>query len=334
MSFAPLASKVEATTTSIPDAGFEDGTFTGWSKGSQTGTLGSTITGNGSGVTIFTGSRTFTHGSRGAVGSPSSEYYAPAVTAGSWTFSPKDADKAVLLQPKGEQTFSQATGALGLSTTDVGEIQSLLVSQAQASGYGSGNPTDAAWITREVQLTAGETYTMAWNYVGTDYVPYNDGSITSLVPVTVTGTPVVTVNNYVEQYALLGFTNPGTGDYSTNSYGATGWQTSTYEVSISGTYKLGFASFNLDDQGLPPALMIDSEAGSTTRCISSNCTTFGGVPSNSETAPTVPPTTTTTSTTVAQTTTTSTTRGHSTNRIGNRRSNRNTWNVSRSVSRS
>ena len=289
---------------SFPDAGFEDGTFTGWSKGSQSGTLGNTITGNGSGVTIFTGSRTFTHGSRGAVGSPSNEYYAPAVASGSWTFSPNNGTNAVLLQPKGEQTFDQAVSALSLSAGSVTEIKNMLTSQAQASGNGGGTPTDAAWITREVQLTAGTTYTMAWNYVGTDYVPFNDGSITSLVPVTVTGTPVVTVNNYVEQYALLGFTNPGTGDYSTNSYGATGWQTSTYEVSISGTYKLGFASFNLDDQGLPPALMIDSEAGSTERCISGTCTTFGGVASNSETAPTVPPTTTTT---VAQTTTTSST---------------------------
>jgi hypothetical protein len=296
-----------AGAASFTNAGFEDGTFTGWNKGAQTGTLGTSITGNGTGVTIFTGSRTFTHGSRGAVGSPTSPYYAPAVTAGSWTFSPKDATKAVLLQPKGEQTFSQATGALGLSTTDVGEIQSLLVSQAQASGNGGGTPTDAAWITREVQLTAGETYTMAWNYIGTDYVPYNDGSITSLVPVTVSGTPVITVNNYVQPYALLGFTNPGTGDYSTNSYGSTGWQTSTYEVSVTGTYKLGFASFNLDDQGLPPALMVDSEAGSTQKCVSGTCTTFGGVEPNNETAPTVAPTTTAETTTTSTTSTTTTT---------------------------
>jgi hypothetical protein len=291
----------------FPNAGFEDGTFAGWDRGSQTGTLGTSITGNGTGVTIFTGSRTFTHGSRGAMGSPTSPYYAPAVAAGSWTFSPKNADKAVLLQPKGEQTFSQATGALGLSATDIGDIQSLLVSQAQASGYGSGTPTDAAWITREVELTAGETYTMAWNYIGTDYVPYNDGSITSLVPVTVAGTPVITVNNYLQSYALLGFTNPGTGDYSTNSFGSTGWQTSTYEVSVTGTYKLGFASFNLDDQGLPPALMIDSEAGSTQKCVSGTCTTFGGVEPNNETAPTAPPTTTAETTTTTTTSTTTTT---------------------------
>jgi hypothetical protein len=292
---------------SFPDAGFEDGTFTGWEKGSQSGTLGNTITGNGTGVTIFTGSRTFTHGSHPAVGNPSSPSYAPAVAAGSWTFRPNNAAKAVALQPVNPVTFSNAMTALGLSGAPQTAIQERLTADGIASGNGNSNPTNAAWITREVQLTAGTTYTMSWNYLGTDYVPFNDGSVTGLVPVTVTGTPVIRVNNYVQSYALLGFTNPGTGDYSTNSYGATGWQTSTYSVDITGTYKLGFAVFNLGDTALSPVLMIDSEAGSTERCISGTCTTFGGVASNSETAPTVPPTTTTTSTTVAQTTTTSTT---------------------------
>jgi hypothetical protein len=245
------------------------------------------------------------------MGSPSSPYYAPAVAAGSWTFSPNNATYAALLQPKGEQTFDQATAALGLSSAEASQLTGMLASQAQASGFGGGNPTDAAWITREVELTAGATYTMSWNYVGTDYVPYNDGSITSLVAVSAQGTPVITVNNFVQPYALLGFTNPGTGDYSTNSYGATGWQMSTYEVSVTGTYKLGFASFNLDDQGLPPALMVDNQIGSTQQCAQNgtNCTTFGGVEPNNETAPTLPPTTTTIApeTTTTSTTTTTTT---------------------------
>ena len=241
-----------ASATAIPSAGFEDGTLTGWSRGTQTGNLGASINGNGTGVTVFNGSRLFSHGAHGSMGSPTvngqpNPYYAPAVAAGTWTFSPKGGTYAVALQPKSQQTFSQATAALGLSGTQTSAITTMLGQQAAASGYGSGSPTDAAWITREVQLTAGVTYTMSWNYMATDYIPYNDGSITSLVPVTVNGTPVITVNNFVQSYALLGFTNPGTGDYSTNSYGSTGWQTSTYEVSVTGTYKMGFVSFNLDD---------------------------------------------------------------------------------------
>jgi hypothetical protein len=106
-----------AQAASFPNAGFEDGTFTGWEKGAQTGTLGATITGNGTGVTIFTGSRTFTHGSHGAMGDPSSAYYAAPVAAGSWTFGPNNASKAVALQPVGQITFSDAMTALGLYAT-------------------------------------------------------------------------------------------------------------------------------------------------------------------------------------------------------------------------
>ncbi len=52
--FVPPVGPASATSTSFPDAGFEDGAFTGWDRGAQTGTLGTTITGNGTGVTIFT----------------------------------------------------------------------------------------------------------------------------------------------------------------------------------------------------------------------------------------------------------------------------------------
>ena len=116
--------------------------------------------------------------------------------------------------------------------------------------------------------------------------------------------PIITVNNYVRSYALLGFTNPGTGDYSTNSYGATGWQTSTYEVSVTGIYKLGFAVFNIGDTALSPVLIIDNTNGSTQKCVSGTCSSFGGVPSNNSTAPTVAPTTTAGATTTSTSTTT------------------------------
>ena len=101
LSIIGLGSPAQAV--NIPDAGFEDGTLTNWSKGTQTGNLGATITGNGTGVTVFSGTRTFTHSSHGAVGSPTKSdgtpnpYYAPAVAAGSWTFGPNNATYAAAL---------------------------------------------------------------------------------------------------------------------------------------------------------------------------------------------------------------------------------------------
>lgn len=265
----------QAWADTIADTDFESG-ITGWTIGGGTGNMTTTITGNGSGVSLVTGSPatvTFSAGSHGPAGTVGSPYYAPAVTPTTWTFSSYGNNMAAL-QASGGQ-YSDMVTSLGLTSTDVSEIQTILSTQATASGFGSGTPTSAAWISRLVTLNAGTTYTMAWNYIGTDYVPFNDGSITTLVHSTDT-TIIGTVNNYNKHYALLGFTNPGTGDYSTSTFGSTGWQVSTYQVSVSGSYLLGFGSFNLDDTALSPVLLVDSQQGITLK----NGTTFGAVAPN------------------------------------------------------
>jgi hypothetical protein len=218
------------------------------------------------------------------MGTPGSPYYQPAIDPATWVFSPFGS-YAVALQPNSQQTFDNATSAIGLSGDDSNALKSMMASQAAASGYGSGQPTDAAWITRTVTLTAGSVYQMSWNYIGTDYVPFNDGSVTSLTATAGTSGAAITVNNQSSSYALLGFTNPGTGDYSTGTYGSTGWQISTYEVSQTGDYLLGFAVFNLDDTALSPVLLVDSQPGGTTK----NGEDFGAVAPNNPDAPTVPP---------------------------------------------
>jgi hypothetical protein len=126
---------------------------------------------------------------------------------------------------------------------------------------------------------------MAWQYLSTDYTPYNDGSIMTLVHKTNTSI-VGNLNNNNSQYALLGFTNPGTGNYSTGSYGATGWQVAIFTVPEDGVYSLGFASFNLGDTALSPILFVDELQGVTTL----NGTTFQSVdPNPGSTAPPPPP---------------------------------------------
>jgi len=182
--------------------------------------------------------------------------------------------KAARLEPNRSSTFASIVETnLGLSTSEVSGMRDAF----------SGGPTDAAWISSEVTLQSGTTYRMAWNYASTDYEPYNDGSITTLVPITVPGTPVITINNSPtnDRWALLGFTNIGTGMYSTGSYGSTGWQFSTYQVSESGTYKLGFATFNIDDNTLPPILLVDDGLGTVTK----NGEAFNPVAPNDPTAP-------------------------------------------------
>lgn len=263
---AAAVAAVFSASAMAQNLGFEDGTTTGWTS--------STLTAVGS-TTTQAGQNT-------------------------WVINPYGSYMGQLQIQSG--TFSQMGTALGLTSSSSSAITTLLQQQAQTGG-GNPTPTTAGWVTKEVTLTAGTTFTLAWQYISVDYVPFNDGSIATL---TQNGTDVATVNNYQQQYALLGFTNPGTGDYSTGSYGATGWQVATFQVTADGTYTLGFGVFNLGDTALSPVLYIDEVQGTTTL----NGQTFGAVAPNNDTAPSspsvtppTPPTPTTVSTVNTGTTT-------------------------------
>ena len=187
----------------------------------------------GTGAAYFTGPQTY-------VGS-----------AGTYVSTPNGSGAAIL-SPIGSQSFADSAAMLGLSAIEQQEI----VSASPSS------PTNAAWMSHAVHLQAGTTYTMAWNFVSTDYTPFGDGSITTLVYQGSGPTPTVTINDADQNYALLGYTT-SPGNYSTGDYASTGWQTATYEVSQTGDYLLGFAVFNGGDMTLAPQLLVDDSPGTT-----------------------------------------------------------------------
>jgi hypothetical protein len=245
---AAAAASVMSVSAFAQNIGFEEGNTTGWS---------------GNGISAV-GSQTLQAGSN------------------TWTINPYGNYMGMLSISSG--SFVDMTSALSLTSDSASGIQTTLTTQAQLTGNGGGNPTTAAWASKTVTLTAGQNFSLAWQYISTDYVPFNDGSIATLVKVDSPSVNAV-LNNYTSQYALLGFTNPGTGDYSTGSYGSTGWQTATYSVTESGDYILGFGVFNLDDTALSPVLYVDEVVGTTLQ----NGQTFGAVAPNEGTlAPTTP----------------------------------------------
>lgn len=188
-----------------------------------------------------------------------------------WVYTTNGA-KSGRLQPQGSNTFSTVLQSnLGLNSTEVTAVRAAF----------NGNPTNSAWTFKTVALEAGVTYRMAWSYTSTDYAPYNDGSLTTLVPIS--GNPTITVNNSAKRWALLGFTVPPTGIYSTGDYGSTGWQIATYQVDTTGEYKLGFSVFNIGDTAMSPVLIIDDERGSVTR----SGVPFGAVAPNDASAPNI-----------------------------------------------
>ena len=201
--------------------GFENGNYTDWtvSNGSATVKSGGWRA-TGSGAQVATRVQNFCPGGGKC-----------------WTINPYGTYMMSIQAGGGSPGFDNAMTSLGLTSTQISSVKSYLQSMG-----GNSNPTDASWVQRPVYLQAGVTYYFSWLYLSTDYVPFNDGSIMTLTGGS--GTP--TLNGETKNYALLGFTNPGTGNYSTDSYGATGWQVAVFTVPADGNYLLGFASFNLD----------------------------------------------------------------------------------------
>jgi hypothetical protein len=234
---------------SAQSAGFESNNLSGWTaSGNDVGVVGTTSVSPGGGK--------------------------------NWTVTPYGSHMARLF-PSGGVQFDAATSQLGLNSTENSAIRQFMNDNA---GGGNPNPTNAAWIKRTIELQAGTTYTFGWNYVSTDYAPFNDGSMMTLTHAT-NASVTPTLNNSVQRYALLGFTNPGTGNYSTGDYGSTGWQLATFVVPQSGTYVLGFATFNLGDTAYSPMLFIDELQGTTTL----NGESFGPIaPNAGSTAPSTP----------------------------------------------
>lgn len=220
--------------------GFESGNTSSWTISNN---LGAANWSNGSGVAVVTGLQHTPGGGK------------------SWTVTPYG-NYMLSIQPgSGAPTFDSMISSLGLTADQNTAIRNMLISQSQTGG-GDPTPTNASWAKRDITLQAGVTYTIAWQYLSTDYTPFNDGSIMTLTHKTDSGA-IPILNNVSSKYSLLGFTNLGTGNYATDSYGSTGWQVATFTVPVTGEWVMGFASFNLGDTILSPILLIDEMQGNT-----------------------------------------------------------------------
>jgi hypothetical protein len=201
-----------------------------------------------------------------------------SISAGenNWSISPSGGSMAQLTPSGvGNEFSSSAKVFLGISDTSLNYINSTF-----AGNSGGKQPTNYAAASTTFAANAGDTLNISWNYVSTDYTPWNDGSLISVVNLDAP-TSFASIYGYAAEVFILGATNPGTGNYSTGSYGSTGWQTAKIRFLTSGNYKLGLSTFNLGDTAYSPYLFIDDLKGITLR----NGTSFAPIGSD----PTPPP---------------------------------------------
>jgi hypothetical protein len=97
-------------------------------------------------------------------------------------------------------------------------------------------PTDGSAIKTTFALHAGDVLAFDWNFVGHDYLPFNDFSF-------------ATVNG---QTFLLGVIQ------SVGDYGSTGWKTFTYVAPTDGNYTVGISQFNVNDTLLNSHTFVDN----------------------------------------------------------------------------
>ena len=106
-----------------------------------------------------------------------SEYTSIQADNNNWEVWPKNSKMAVLvpleLSVTSDDAFSQVAAILQISDS----------SKTYFNSYFA-NPTTFAYIYKDVALTANQIYYVAWNYVATDYAPFNDASFFTLANTT------------------------------------------------------------------------------------------------------------------------------------------------------
>lgn len=109
--------------------------------------------------------------------------------------------------------------------------------------------TNGAALYQSFTGNAGDTVSFAWDYVATDYIPFNDPSFALLLGPSSSITVLASIQG-------LGM--------PVGTSGHSGWQNYSATLGSSGTYTLAFVTTNDKDQVLDSNLFIDNVAGSAT----------------------------------------------------------------------
>ena len=112
----------------------------------------------------------------------------------------------------------------------------------------TGDITNASAIYQSFSGAAGDTVSMYWDYVATDYIPYDDPAFALVIGPS--GTIVQTLASIYGNGIAVG------------TSGHSGWQQFSYTLGAAGDYTLAFVTTNTRDSVLNSFLFLDGTPGS------------------------------------------------------------------------
>jgi len=111
-----------------------------------------------------------------------------------------------------------------------------------------GSLTDGAAIYQSFSGNTGDTISVAWDYVATDYIPFNDPAYAIIF--NPDGSTSITVLASIHGLGI-----------AVGTSGHSGWQTFSDTLTQTGTFKIAFVTTNDKDTILDSVLFIDSGLG-------------------------------------------------------------------------
>jgi hypothetical protein len=112
-----------------------------------------------------------------------------------------------------------------------------------------GSLTDGAAIWQTFAAAAGETITQWWNYVATDYIPFNDPAFAVVIDPSGAATITTLASIWGDGVAV-------------GTSGNSGWHEFSFTAGVAGAYTLAFITTNDKDQILDSVLFVDNGPGS------------------------------------------------------------------------
>src|ERR1700733_1314569 len=165
-----------------------------------------------------------------------------------YSLTPAAGDSMAKISPEGA-AIGSVDSLLGLSANS---IESLV-------NIGNGHVTNFGVMTKSFSFNPG-TYEFSWAYAATDYVPFNDGVLFSVV-----GDGTQSVVSLARNGSGGSDTSgPSPGTLVLGSYGTVPWQTATFTVATAGSYQISFADYNWNDTDLDPIFYVSGTAGGST----------------------------------------------------------------------